>query len=59
MLFIENKKKKTRETKGKKACHSYHYFLGYYLNGRSVLLVKTVICRPDFPGFSMDIFTLM
>ena len=33
MLFIENEKeKKTEKKQGKKAFHSYHYSLGYYLN---------------------------
>ena len=31
MLFIENKKKTEKKQKEKKAYHSNHYLLGYYL----------------------------
>ena len=36
MLFIENKNRKQKRDKGKKAYHSYHYSLGYQLKYRSV-----------------------
>ena len=49
ILFIEDKNRNKNE---KKAYHSYHCSLGYYLKKKSVPPASAIICRPDFPFFS-------